>query len=190
MSSFSLVLLEEGVEVEIPGDLHKVIALLDQEVPKFSRDGYRFQLRSTRAQLGSRWDLVINSVDPAKTGMAPAPIGRIELETLDESSVVFRIPPRSVESFEDVEHLQRRDSLSVGRQLPDFDAAIACRNRIDPGRPVIFEILLAKKAPDAFEERVHHVGHFAAVEDVAAAGADFFERVGQPRILENLALAR
>ncbi len=111
MSSFSLVLLEEGVEVEIPGDLRKVITLLDQEVPKFSHDEYRFQLRSTRAQLGSRWDLVINSVDPAKAGMTPAPIGRIELETLDESRVVFRIPPRPVESFEDVNCFDRSGRL-------------------------------------------------------------------------------
>ncbi len=111
MSSFSLVLLEEGVEVEIPGDLGKVITLLDQEVPKFSYDEYRFQLRSTRAQLGSRWDLVINSVDPANAGMAPEPIGRIELETLDESSVVFRIPPRPVESFEDVNCFDRSGRL-------------------------------------------------------------------------------
>ena len=115
MSSFSLVLLEEGVEVEIPGDLSEVITLLDQEVPKFSQDEYRFQLRSTRAQLGSRWDLVINTVDPAKAGMAPAPIGRIELETLDESSLVFRIPPRppsrSVESFEDVNCFDRSGRL-------------------------------------------------------------------------------
>ena len=111
MSSFSLVLLEEGVEVEIPGDLGKVITLLDQEVPKFSYDEYRFQLRSTRAQLGSRWDLVINSVDPANAGMAPEPIGRIELETLDESSVAFRIPPRPVESFEDVNCFDRSGRL-------------------------------------------------------------------------------
>ena len=111
MSSFSLVLLEEGVEVEIPGDLSKVITLLDQEVPNFSKDQYRFQLRSTRAQLGSRWDLVINSVDPAKPEMAPAPIGRIELETRDESSVVFRIPPRPVESFEDVNCFDRSGRL-------------------------------------------------------------------------------
>ena len=111
MSSFSLVLLEEGVEVEIPGDLSKVITLLDQEVPKFSYNEYRFELRSTRAQLGSRWDLVINSVDPANAGTAPAPIGRIELETLDESSVVFRIPPRPVESFEDVNCFDRSGRL-------------------------------------------------------------------------------
>ena len=110
MSSFSLVLLEEGVEVEVPGDLNKVIALLDQEVPNFSRDEYRFHLRSTRAQLGTRWDLVINSVDPA-AGMAPAPIGRIELETLGRNRVVFRIPPRPVESFEDVNCFDRSGRL-------------------------------------------------------------------------------
>ena len=111
MSSFSLVLLEEGVEVEIPGDLGKVITLLDQEVPKFSGDGYRFQLRSARAQLGSRWDLAISAVDPAKAGMTPAPVGRIELETLDESTVVFRIPPRPAESFEDVNCFDRSGRL-------------------------------------------------------------------------------
>ena len=139
MSSFSLVLLEEGVEVEIPGDLGEVIALLDEEVPKFSRDEYRFQLRSARAQLGSRWDLVINTVGPAHAGMAPEPIGRIELETLDEGSVVFRIPPRPPPgldaSFEDANCFDRSGRLYSsfiyqilnafqGRKLIEFPGVI------------------------------------------------------------------
>ena len=65
MSSFSLVLVEEGVEVEIPGDLTSVVSLLDEEVPWFSHAGHEYQLTPGRTELGVRWDLsikLINSV--------------------------------------------------------------------------------------------------------------------------------
>ena len=63
MSSFSLVLVEEGVEVEVPGDLTSVVSLLDEEVPWFSYNGHEFQLTPTRTQLGVRWDLAIKLIN-------------------------------------------------------------------------------------------------------------------------------
>ena len=60
MSSFTMVLLEEGVEMELPVDLSEAISILDQEVPWFACEGYGYELASvSRAQLGSRWDLLV-----------------------------------------------------------------------------------------------------------------------------------
>ena len=136
MSSFSQVLVKEGVEVEIPGDLTSVIALLDQEVPWFSCDGHEFQLTSSRAQLGARWDLSIKLIDSATRRPAPSPVGRIELETLGNGGIVFRIPPRDSHDpaepvqFDPVGHyygsfafqilnmLDRRDLIDLPGVLP------------------------------------------------------------------------
>ena len=94
MSSFSLVLVEEGVEVEIPGDLTDVIELLDQEVRWFACDGHEFQITPTRTELGTRWELSINLINSVRRDLPRSSVGRIELERLDGEMVLFRIPPR------------------------------------------------------------------------------------------------
>lgn len=97
MSLFSMVLLEEGVEVEIPGELSDVITLLDQEVPYFSCDSHMYQLTPTRIEMGKRWEVLIKAVNQRQRGQAPFPVGRIEVENQIDDGVVFRIPPRESE---------------------------------------------------------------------------------------------
>ncbi len=99
MSSFSLVLVEEGVEVEIPGDLTSVVSLLDEEVPWFSHAGHEYQLTPGRTELGVRWDLSIKLINSVHRDRDRPTVGHIELEAQDPGEVVFRIPPRNRENF-------------------------------------------------------------------------------------------
>ena len=99
MSSFSLVLVEEGVEVEIPGDLTSVVSLLDEEVPWFSHAGHEYQLTPGRTELGVRWDLSIKLINSVHRDRDWPTVGHIELEAQDPGEVVFRIPPRNRENF-------------------------------------------------------------------------------------------
>jgi hypothetical protein len=99
MSSFSLVLVEEGVEVEIPGDLTSVVSLLDEEVPWFSHAGHEYQLTPGRTELGVRWDLSIKLINSVHRDRDRPTVGHIELEAQDPGEVVFRIPPRNREDF-------------------------------------------------------------------------------------------
>ena len=115
MSSFSLVLVEEGVEVEIPGDLTDVIELLDQEVRWFACDGHEFQITPTRTELGERWELSVNLINSVRRDLPRVSVGRIELERLDDEMVLFRIPPRD---RQDPSESNRFDS--AGRYLGSF----------------------------------------------------------------------
>ena len=99
MSSFSLVLVEEGVEVEIPGDLTSVVSLLDEEVPWFSHAGHEYQLTPGRTELGVRWDLSIKLINSVHRDRDRPTVGHIELEAQHPGEVVFRIPPRDREDF-------------------------------------------------------------------------------------------
>ena len=99
MSSFSLVLVEEGVEVEIPGDLTSVVSLLDEEIPRFSHAGHEYQLAPGRTELGVRWDLSIKLINSVHRDRDRPTVGHIELEAQDPGEVVFRIPPRNRENF-------------------------------------------------------------------------------------------
>ena len=94
MSSFIMSMLEEGVEVEVPSDLTAIISILDREVPYFSSNGYCFSVTSGKGTLGKRWELMIKSVNLANGDTTPFPVGRVELEKLDDNLVNFRIPPR------------------------------------------------------------------------------------------------
>lgn len=95
MSCFTMVLLEEGVEVELPTDLSGIIAILDKEVPYFSCEGHGYSVSAGKGTLGRRWDLVVNHFDHKNREILPPALGRVELETLDTNHVQLRIPPRT-----------------------------------------------------------------------------------------------
>ena len=97
MSSFAMVLLEEGVDVEFPADLELVIEILDQEIPWFSCDGYGYCLSSAKGILGDRWEVLIKLADPVTREKLPSTVGRIVLEKLDTGMVRLGVPPRSEE---------------------------------------------------------------------------------------------
>ena len=101
MSSFTMLMLEEGVEVRIPSDLSKIIGILDHEVPYFSYEAHSYSVAGGKGTLGKRWELLIKSVDRTQKELPPFPVGRIELEKLDDEHVNFKIPPRLEQNLPD-----------------------------------------------------------------------------------------
>ena len=95
MSSFTMVLLEEGVEVELPTDLSGIIAILDKEVPYFNCQGHGYSVIAGKGIFGRRWDLVVKHFDHQNRETLSEALGRVELETLDKNHVQLRIPPRA-----------------------------------------------------------------------------------------------
>ena len=95
MSSFTMVLLEEGVEVELPTDLSGIIALLDREIPYFTCEGHGYSVSAGKGTLGRRWDLIVKHFDNENREILPVSLGRVELETLDTNHVQLRFPPRA-----------------------------------------------------------------------------------------------
>ena len=100
MSSFSMVLLEEGVEVELRTSLSEALVLLDQVVPTFSCNNYGYRIGTiNRAQLGSKWGLSVTLVDQTTDQAVDEPVGCVELEKLNEHKVSFKVPPRGQQQF-------------------------------------------------------------------------------------------
>ncbi len=100
MSSFSMVLLEEGVEMELPIEMSEFITMLDGLVPTFSCEDYSYQLGTVnRAKLGSNWDLSVKLFHMPTEETFEEPVGCIELEKVDPYTVNFRIPPRAEQDF-------------------------------------------------------------------------------------------
>ena len=64
MSSFTHVLLEDGVEVELPGSVSDLISVLDQDVPQFHCQGHRYHIAPAKGSVGSHWDLIVRSFNP------------------------------------------------------------------------------------------------------------------------------
>ena len=101
MSSFAMVLLEEGVDMEFQADLATVIGILDQEIPWFSCDGCGYCLGSSKGTLGDRWEVLIKLANPATRETLPSTVGRVLLEKTDLGMVRLLIPPRSKEKPSD-----------------------------------------------------------------------------------------
>ena len=114
MSSFIMSMLEEGVEVEVPSDLTAIISILDREVPYFSSNGYSFSVTSGKGTLGKRWELMIKSANLANGNSTLFPVGKIELEKLDDKFINFKIPPR----FDEESHSEQ-EVRAVNQNDPD-----------------------------------------------------------------------
>ena len=100
MSSFSMVLLEQGVEMELPIGMSEFITMLDGWVPNFTCEGFSYQLGTvSRAKLGSNWDLSVKLVNLETNQVFEEPVGCIELVKLDQYRVNFRIPPRAEQDY-------------------------------------------------------------------------------------------
>ena len=95
MSTFTMALLEDGVDVVIASDLSSIVSLLDKEVRSLFYAGHGYALSSGKGTVGARWDLMVKSVNLAGSKGAPRPVGRIELEKQEDGSVQFKIPPRA-----------------------------------------------------------------------------------------------
>ena len=100
MSSFSMVLLEEGVEMEIPIGLSEALGLLDEVVPTFSCQQYGYQVGTVnRAKLGSSWGLWVKLVNQQTNNVVEDPVGCVELEKIDDNKVTFRVPARAEQNY-------------------------------------------------------------------------------------------
>ena len=100
MSSFSMVLLEEGVEMEIPIGLSEALGLLDEVVPTFSCQQYGYQVGTVnRAKLGSNWGLWVKLVNQQTNDVVEDPVGCVELEAIDDNKVNFRVPARAEQVY-------------------------------------------------------------------------------------------
>jgi hypothetical protein len=95
-----MVLLEEGVEMELPASLSQALGILDEVVPTFSCRHFGYQVGSVnRARLGSSWGLWVKLVNRQSNEVLSDPVGCIELEKIDDNKVNFRVPARSEQDF-------------------------------------------------------------------------------------------
>ena len=94
MSSFAMFLLEGGVDVEVEVDFAGVTSFLEEETARYSCGEYIYKVTPSKGTLGRRWDLVVNAMDPAMEGQPLFPLGRMEIEPIDDGRVHIRIPPR------------------------------------------------------------------------------------------------
>ena len=138
MSCFTQVLLEEGVEVELPASVSDVIKILDQDVPGFNYQGYGYRLAPAKGCIGVRWDLIVRSVNPARSDLSFSPVGRLEVEKVDQDMVLFRVPPSSEQQSQEandfdpdrrlfgsfvyqvLNSFQRRQLIDLPGPLPEF----------------------------------------------------------------------
>ena len=95
MSTFTMGLLDDGVDVAISTDFSNIISLLDKEVRKFSCAGHGYSLSARKGTVGARWQMMVRSAKLADSRSDSRPVGRIELESQEDGSVQLKIPPRA-----------------------------------------------------------------------------------------------
>ena len=105
---------------------------------------------------------------------------------------VGRIAPHrlQIESFENVQHLQRGDALAIGRQFKNVVTAVIRRDRVDPRAAVLFKIHFAQIPAVRVHEGIDLVRDLTSVESVATLLADQAQCVRQRWILEDVAFRR
>ena len=94
MSSFAMVLLEGGLDLEVVVDFAELTSLLDEDVAGFSCGEYIYKVTAGKGTLGRRWIFLINAMDPQMEGQPLIPLGRIEVEPITEHVLHICVPPR------------------------------------------------------------------------------------------------
>ena len=65
---FSEVLLEQGVDVELPVGMEDVLGILDDEIPNIPVENKSYRIASVnRASIGKEWEIVINVEESSGT---------------------------------------------------------------------------------------------------------------------------
>lgn len=94
MSSFSMVLLEGGVDVEVAADFGEMTSIFDAEVPHYSCGEFGYNVRPGKGTIGGHWSFLVSVFhygDPQRT---PITLGRMEMEAENKGFVTINIPPR------------------------------------------------------------------------------------------------
>ena len=122
--------------------------------------------------------------------VVPGPVRERELLGFHQHVPEVRVVPANglkVVALEDVEQLERRETLAVGRQLPHRGASVGCRDRLLPLAGVPGEVLHGEEAADLLRERHDLLGDLAAVVGIPAPGRQQLEGAGECRVGERLA---
>ena len=105
MSSFSMVLLEGGVDVEVDSDFADMTAILDEEVPGYVCGEYGFTVTPGRGEIGGQWAFMVSTFSllqpPSQQKFTT--LGRMQVEVNDRGFVTICIPPRLEQDLPDVE---------------------------------------------------------------------------------------
>ncbi len=91
--SFAQFVLEEGVEMDIDPEIREIIVALDTDVPIFSYQDYRFQVRPLGGVVGSKWKLQVKAIEDRQGEKPVIPVGFIEVDKLPDGRTRLRIPP-------------------------------------------------------------------------------------------------
>ena len=119
-----------------------------------------------------------------------ADVGQCDLGCLDhqmEGGEIVNRVGADPEALENAERDQRRKALTVRRNFMDLGAERGLRDRADPIGLVPAEIIGMQRPAIRRCVRDHPLGEFAAVEVLAFAGDDAFERIGMARQGDALA---
>ena len=95
MSSFSMVLLEGGVDVEVDVDFAEITSILDEEVPRYSCGEFGYTVRPGRGEIGRQWIFMVSAFPLGQPNQQPlTSLGRMVVEATLNGNINISIPPR------------------------------------------------------------------------------------------------
>ncbi len=97
---------------------------------------------------------------------------------------------RKIIAFQDVEHLERSDALTIWRQLPDIVTAIVGRDWFYPGTGMIRQVFITEIAPYFFKECIDGSCDLSFVKNIPTTFSDFLKCIGQVGIFKDISFFR
>ena len=95
MSSFSMVLLEGGVDVDVAIDFAEMTSILDEDVPRYTCGEFGFTVTPGRGEIGRQWIFMVSAFHLGQPRSQPLiSLGRMEVEASGDGDISISIPPR------------------------------------------------------------------------------------------------
>lgn len=96
MSSFSMVLLEGGVDVDVEVDFAEMTSILDEEIPRYTCGEFGYTVTPGRGQLGRQWIFMVSAFPLGQPRKQPLhSLGRMEVTVNRDGTITVTVPPRA-----------------------------------------------------------------------------------------------
>ena len=186
--------LDERHAVPFPVDRGEVGRVAAQRISRRQpgASAARIDEHAPLGGVGLRNQLVHGDAHLLGVGDETGAIGPGDLLRLDEEMPEIGgagAEAAQVEALEQVEHLQRGDSLAGRGQLPDAHAAVVRADRVDPGRRRVGEVVGREQPAGRLRESDELAGDPPPVERVAATARQLAVGGRQSQVAEDLSSA-
>lgn len=97
---FTDSIVRDGVELEIPVALTKILDFIDTDLPHFRCGEYGYNVTSAKGVINSEWKVLVKPRILSTATVVDLPLGYMVMEKVNDNTTTLKIPPVDHDKYE------------------------------------------------------------------------------------------